>query len=52
MARNLTRLQKIFKDEFSFFPKTWVLPADSNDFKMQFNKKKAKTFIIKPVNMC
>ena len=52
LARNLTRMQKAFKDDFSFFPKTWVLPSDQNDFKNQFNKKKAKTFIIKPVNMC
>ena len=52
LARNLTRMQKAFKDEFNFFPKTWVLPSDQNDFKAQFNKKKAKTFIVKPVNMC
>ena len=52
LARNLTRMQKAFKEDFQFFPKTWVLPSDSNDFKNQFNKKKAKTFIIKPVNMC
>ena len=46
------RMQNAFKDEYSFFPRTWVLPADQNDFKGQFNKKKAKTFIIKPTNMC
>lgn len=45
-------MQRIFKDEFQFFPKTWVLPGDNNDLKQQFNKKKLKTFIIKPVNLC
>jgi hypothetical protein len=45
-------MQKVFKEEFSFFPKTWILPGDGNDLKNQFNKKKLKTFIIKPVNLC
>lgn len=52
LARNLTRMQKAFKDDYNFFPKTWVLPSDTNDFKNQFNKKHSKTFIIKPVNLC
>lgn len=33
LARNLTRMQKVFKEEFSFFPKTWILPGDGNDLK-------------------
>ena len=45
-------MAKTFKDEYSFFPKTWCLPADANDLKNQFSKKKAKTFIIKPVHLC
>lgn len=52
LARNLQRMAKVFKEEFEFSPKTWVLPSDANEFKAQFNKKKAKTFIIKPVHMC
>ena len=28
LARNLMRMQKAYKDEFNFFPKTWVLPSD------------------------
>ena len=48
------KMQKILPSDFSFFPKTWVLPGDMHDFKNQFNgnKKKPKTFIIKPTNMC
>ena len=52
LARNLARMQKHFKEDYNFFPRTWVLPSDQNDFKNQFNKKKAKTFIIKPGNSC
>ena len=57
LAKNLMRMlkEKELKDEYNFFPKTWQLPADSTDLKNQFsnpNKKKQKTFIIKPVHMC
>merc|ERR1719352_2203403 len=30
------------------FPDTWILPTDLSDFKMQFNGKRNKTFIVKP----
>lgn len=45
-------MAKEFKDEYSFFPKTWQLPQDANELKSHFSKKKNKTFIIKPVHMC
>jgi tubulin polyglutamylase TTLL6/13 len=45
-------MAKVLKDEYNFFPKTWILPGDANDLKQQFSKKKTKTFIIKPVNLC
>ena len=45
-------MQRFFPNEYDFFPKTWVLPFEQNDFKMQFTKKKAKTFIVKPVASC
>jgi len=52
LAKNLKALQTEFPNEFNFFPKTWILPADLKDFKAQFNAKKAKTFIIKPEASC
>lgn len=53
LSRNLMRMHKIFPSDFNFFPKTWVLPQEMNDFRSQFNKKKNnKTFIIKPVHLC
>lgn len=45
-------MQKVFPNEYNFFPKTWILPSDANDLKSQFNFKKAKTFIVKPVANC
>ena len=58
------RMKKIFKDDYNFFPKTWILPSEMNDFKNQFSSshggtgtnksKKAghKIFIVKPVHLC
>jgi len=44
---NLSKMRKLFPEEYAFFPSTWNLPADWNDFKLQFNGK-PRTFIIKP----
>lgn len=52
LARNLKKMQKLYESHFEFFPPTWILPADSSDLKSQFNSKKAKTFIVKPVANC
>lgn len=52
LSRNLRRMQKYFSSEFEFTPKTWILPYELSDFKGQFTKKKAKTFIVKPVASC
>lgn len=49
LARNLNRMAKYFERQYDFTPKTWILPQDSSDLKTQFNSKKAKTFIVKPV---
>lgn len=45
-------MQQLSPEEFTFYPKTWILPQDSKAFKEQFNEKKAKTFIIKPELNC
>lgn len=52
LAKNLAVMRKNFSHEFSFYPKTWILPQDAKDFKGQFNAKKAKTFIVKPEASC
>lgn len=57
LARNLNRMLKRFPEEYKFFPKTWLLPAEYGDFRKQFKentKGKAgrKTFISKPEASC
>ncbi|CAC5423813.1 TTLL7 [Mytilus coruscus] len=54
LARNMLKVSKEFPEEYSFIPKSWILPSDysqlvnySKDLK---SKKKSKTFIIKPSN--
>lgn len=47
LARNLLRMQKRFPEFYNYFPKTYLLPSDGNEFSSQF-KGKLKTFIIKP----
>lgn len=36
LCRNLMRMYKVFKEEYNFFPKTWILPNEMTDFKLQF----------------
>jgi tubulin polyglutamylase TTLL6/13 len=45
-------MHRHFPSEFEYYPKTWILPYEQSDFKNQFTKKKAKTFIVKPVACC
>ena len=48
LGRNLMKMRRVFPKEYRFFPQTWLLPSEFNDFKAQFNRRKAKTFILKP----
>ena len=54
LARNLLRMKRAYPKEFSFFPPTWVLPADTLDFRNQFRrpvggKRRVRhTYIVKP----
>ena len=50
LGRNLLRMKKFFKAEYSFFPDTWILPIDLSDFKIQARKN--RTYIVKPDNSC
>lgn len=46
-------MQKELPQQFNFFPKTWIFPAESYEL-MNFmqEKKKPMTFIVKPMNSC
>jgi tubulin polyglutamylase TTLL6/13 len=57
LARNLGRMQKHCPDDYQFFPKTWLLPAEYGDFQKYFkecskNKAGRKTYISKPEAGC
>lgn len=48
LGKHLMDMRKKFP-EYNFFPKTYILPADSSILMNQFNQKFNKTFIVKPV---
>lgn len=48
LARNLNRMSKMYPKDYSFFPKTWCLPADLGDALNYSRLRKNKTFILKP----
>merc|ERR1719506_1908316 len=53
LARNLNRISKAMPDPvYSFYPKTWILPADAADLHKQAADKKVRTYICKPSKGC
>ena len=56
MGQNLNRMLKMFPREYSFYPRTWVLPGELSDFRSQFDEKGNsignKIYIIKPDTGC
>jgi tubulin polyglutamylase TTLL6/13 len=51
LAKGLMKMRKRFADEYNFFPLSWVLPSDLNEFKA-YSKKKNSIFIVKPEASC
>uniref|UniRef100_H0X5C5 Tubulin tyrosine ligase like 6 n=1 Tax=Otolemur garnettii TaxID=30611 RepID=H0X5C5_OTOGA len=52
LARNMSRMLKMFPKDFHFFPRTWCLPADWGDLQTYSRLKKNKTYICKPDSGC
>uniref|UniRef100_A0A7S2L6Q4 Tubulin--tyrosine ligase-like protein 9 n=1 Tax=Leptocylindrus danicus TaxID=163516 RepID=A0A7S2L6Q4_9STRA len=54
LAQNLEAMRHQFPRDFSFCPKTYVLPQDTHAFRKNFgtNGKSKRTFIIKPDGGC
>ena len=51
MAKNLMRMRKKCPEEYNFFPLTWTIPLEYQEFKAYFDTKpkgKARTYIAKP----
>lgn len=40
LARNLNKMRKILPDIYEFYPMTWTLPLEKNDFLAEFKKRK------------
>uniref|UniRef100_A0A8C5K8C9 Tubulin tyrosine ligase-like family, member 6 n=1 Tax=Jaculus jaculus TaxID=51337 RepID=A0A8C5K8C9_JACJA len=52
LARNMSRMLKIFPKDFHFFPRTWCLPVDWGDLQTYSKSRKNKTYICKPDSGC
>ncbi|XP_051063652.1 tubulin polyglutamylase TTLL6 isoform X2 [Phodopus roborovskii] len=52
LARNMSRMLKLFPKDFHFFPRTWCLPADWGDLQNYSRSRKNKTYICKPDSGC
>ena len=51
LALSILKMQKKFgKEEFDFYPDTYVLPEEFSEFYMHFNKSRDPYWILKPVN--
>ncbi|XP_055639661.1 tubulin polyglutamylase TTLL13-like isoform X2 [Toxorhynchites rutilus septentrionalis] len=48
LARNLSRMMKMFPTEYQIFPKTWVFPADLGEAIAYSRTHRSKTYILKP----
>lgn len=54
LARNMSRMQRLFPKEYQFLPPTWVLPDDMGDLEKRFGEgAESKTmYIVKPDHLC
>eukprot|EP00047_Mylnosiga_fluctuans_P018080 m.66720 g.66720 ORF g.66720 m.66720 type:complete len:696 (-) comp7421_c0_seq2:1296-3383(-) len=55
LARNLVRMQKLCPEHYGFFPRTWILPAESTGLETYHKKAvaagKTPVYIAKPINL-
>ncbi|KAJ3226809.1 Tubulin polyglutamylase ttll6 [Clydaea vesicula] len=54
LARNLSRLNRMFPKDYNFFPKTYILRdfKDLSDFKVASSSVRSNAFIAKPERGC
>ena len=58
LGKSLNGLRKKHDLEYSFYPRTWMLPSEGSDFRAYLAKnqenpsRKAITFIVKPEASC
>ena len=42
------RMKRLFPNDYSFFPNTWLLPYEWSDLRVNFMQNKGRTYIVKP----
>ena len=56
MGQNLNKMHRVYPREYSFYPRTWILPAEMSEFRANFDSQgyalNNKIFIIKPDAGC
>lgn len=54
LAQNLEKMRRAFPKAYGFYPRTWVLPLELGDFRMQFDSrgKSTRFYIVKPDSGC
>jgi len=48
LTRQLNRMKKLFPQEYSFYPKTWILPDEYPELIASVSKNSNSVFIVKP----
>ena len=51
LGKHLMRMRRAFPQAYKFFPQTYLLPAEYNEFRQQFTNK-VSTYIVKPEASC
>ncbi|CAK0865338.1 unnamed protein product [Prorocentrum cordatum] len=52
LARNMSRMQRIFPKEYNFLPPTWVLPDDLGELERRIGEDSKVIYIVKPDHLC
>ena len=52
LAKNIRKMEKVYKEDFKITPKTWNLPYEYNDLKNYIKQKKVVSMIVKPEASC
>lgn len=52
LAKNLNKMRKNFPDEYDFFPRSWLIPAELSDLRSYHGATKNKVYIVKPEASC
>ena len=51
LGKNLMRMRREYPKDYNFFPLTWLLPCDWNDFRTQLIQQSTRTYIVKPESL-